>query len=88
MNKSDINDSKGIMIEVNTSTLFKNIPTITNEYIINSHNTYFDLTPFELSIVKEYFQKELGYGYEKEIDTNSPLLTLLIDFSRYYRGSH
>lgn len=43
MNKSEINDAKGIMMEVNTSTLFKNIPTITNEYIIGSHNMYFNL---------------------------------------------
>jgi hypothetical protein len=73
---------------VNTDPFFLNYLEFTNEYIIKSPNSVIEPTFYEMKILNEYFLTDIGFGFDKDINFKSSLVSLLIDFSRYYSNKN
>jgi hypothetical protein len=69
---------------VNNDPFFSNYPNFTNEYIIKSINMKVKPTPYEIKVLNNYFLTDMGFCFDKDINTNSTLVAGYIDFARYY----
>jgi hypothetical protein len=73
---------------VNNSQFFLNYSGFTNDYIVKSTNRVIEPTFHEKKILNEYFLTEIGFGYDKDINFNSCLVSSYLDFSRWYLNNH
>lgn len=69
---------------LNTDPFFLNNEEFTNDYIIKSSNREIEPTFYEKKILNEYFLTDIGFGFDKDINFNSSLTSILIDFARFY----
>lgn len=82
------NNSKNIIPFVNEEPFFLNHPEFTDEYIIKSINCSIDPTFFDKVSLNEYYLKEMGFGFDKDINFNSRLVLFQLDFARWFLNRH
>jgi len=80
--------SKEIKPTVSNESFFINFPTFSNSYIVYSFYSSVHPTYFEQDILNDYFLFDQNFGKEKDINLNSKLVSLLIDFARFYYARH
>ena len=73
---------------VNTDPFFLNNLEFTNDYIIKSSNKDIEPTFYEKKILNEYFLTDIGFGFDKDINFKSSLVSSFIDFARYYSNKN
>ena len=73
---------------VNTDPFFLNNLEFTNDYIIKSSNRDIEPTFYEKKILNEYFLTDIGFGFDKDINFKSSLVSSLLDFARYYSNKN
>ena len=73
---------------LNTDPFFLNYLEFTNDYIIKSSNREIEPTFYEKKILNEYFLTDIGFGFDKDINFKSPLVSSYLDFARYYLNKH
>lgn len=73
---------------LNTDPFFLNYLEFTNDYVIKSTNRKIEPTFYEKKILNEYFLTDIGFGFDKDINFNSSLVSILIDFARYYQNKN
>lgn len=69
---------------LNTDPFFLNYLEFTNDYIIKSSNREIEPTFYEKKILNEYFLTDIGFGFDKDINFKSPLVSSYLDFARWY----
>ena len=69
---------------VNTDPFFLNYLEFTNDYVIKSSNREIEPTFYEKKILNEYFLTDIGFGFDKDINFKSPLVSSYLDFARWY----
>lgn len=77
-----------IMSSSKFEPVFEKVPTIANDYVINSLMKSGKPTSFERNVLYQYIHQELGFGNEKEINYDSQLVRMLVDFSRFYNSQY
>ncbi len=77
-----------MVLPLNTDPFFLNYLEFTNEYIIKSSNRVIEPTFYEKKILNEYFLTDIGFGFDKDINLKSSLVSILIDFARYYQNKN
>ncbi len=82
------NNSKEMVTSLNTDPFFLNNQEFTNEYIIKSSNREIVPTYYEKKILNEYFLTDIGFGFDKDINFKSSLVSSYLDFARYYLNHH
>jgi hypothetical protein len=82
------NSTQDTVPSLNTDPFFLNSQEFTNDYIIKSSNRVTVPTFYEKKILNEYFLTEIGFGYDKDINFNSSLTSILIDFARWYHNKN
>ena len=82
------NNNQNLVPLVNNEPFFLNHPEFTNDYIITSSNRIIEPTFYEKKILNEYFLTEIGFGFDKDINFNSNLVSAYLDFSRWYLSKH
>jgi hypothetical protein len=82
------NNTTDIVPPMNTDPFFLNYLEFTNEYIIKSSNRVIEPTFYEKKILNEYFLTDIGFGFDKDINVKSSLVSILIDFARYYQNKN
>ncbi len=78
------NNNENMVPFENNDSFFLNNSGFTNDYIIKSINRDFKLTPFEEKILNQYILTDIGFGLDKDINFDSPLVKFIIDFARWY----
>jgi hypothetical protein len=80
----NIRTSDNTVPSLNADPFFKNYQDFKNSYIVKS--LYKDITPtfYEMKLFEKYVNEELGFDQSKELNIDSSLLKLIIDYSRYY----
>ena len=75
--------SENTVPSVNTDPFFKNYKEFKYSYIVKS--LYKDISPtfYEMKLFEKYVNEELGFDQSKELNIDSPLIKLIIDYSRY-----
>lgn len=73
---------------MNNDHFFLNNEEITNDYIIKSTNRAIEPTFYEKRILNQYFLTEIGFGFDKDINFNSSLVSSYLDFARWYLDKH
>jgi hypothetical protein len=75
--------SENTVPSMNTDPFFQNYQEFKNSYIIKS--LYKDISPtlYEMKLFEKYVIEELGFDKSKELNIDSPLIKLIIDYSRY-----
>lgn len=73
-----------IVPSVNTEPFFQNSPQFHNSYIVKSLYKEISLSFYERKMFEKYVNEELGFDKSKELNIDSPLIKLIIDYSRYY----
>jgi hypothetical protein len=73
---------------LNTDPFFLNNEEFTNDYIIKSSNREIEPTFYEKKILNEYFLTDIGFGFDKDINFNSSLVSSYLDFARWYLNKH
>jgi hypothetical protein len=69
---------------VNTDPFFKNSQEFKNSYIVKSLYNNISPTFYEMKLFEKYVREELGFDKSKELNTDAPLIKLIIDYSRYH----
>ena len=82
------NNSSDMVPFVNTDPFFLNYLEFTNDYVIKSSNREIEPTFYEKKILNEYFLTDIGFGFDKDINVKSSLVSILIDFARYYQNKN
>ncbi len=82
------NNSKEMVTSLNTDPFFLNNQEFTNEYIVKSSNREIEPTFYEKKILNEYFLTDIGFGFDKDINFKSSLVSSYLDFARYYLNYH
>ncbi len=82
------NNSKEMVTSLNTDPFFLKNQEFTNEYIIKSSNREIEPTFYEKKILNEYFLTDIGFGFDKDINFKSSLVSSYLDFARYYLNHH
>ena len=78
------NNNQNTIPYVNKDSFFQNNSDFTNEYIIKSTNRVTEPTWYEKKILNEYFLTDIGFGFDKDINFNSSLVSSYLDFARWY----
>lgn len=78
------NNNQNIIPSVNNDPFFQNNSEFTNEYIIKCTNRVTEPTWYEKKILNEYFLTDIGFGFDKDINFNSSLVSSYLDFARWY----
>ena len=73
---------------LNTDPFFLNYLEFTNDYIIKSSNREIEPTFYEKRILNEYFLTDIGFGFDKDINFKSSLVSSYLDFARWYMNKH
>ena len=87
-NRFKNNISADTVPSLNTDPFFLNYLEFTNDYVIKSTNRKIEPTFYEKKILNEYFLTDIGFGFDKDINFNSSLVSILIDFARYYQNKN
>jgi hypothetical protein len=82
------NNDENIVPFENNDSFFQNNSGFTNDYIIKSINNDIELTFFEKKLLNQYILTDIGFGFDKDINFNSPLVRFMIDFARWYLEKH
>lgn len=82
------NNSKEMVPSLNTDPFFLNNHEFTNEYIIKSSNREVEPIFYEKKILNEYFLTDIGFGFDKDINFKSSLVSSYLDFARFYLNNH
>jgi hypothetical protein len=82
------NNSQDMVPPLNTDPFFLYNQEFTNDYIIKSLNREIEPTFYEQKILNEYFLTGIGFGFDKDINFNSSLTSILIDFARFYQNKN
>jgi hypothetical protein len=77
-----------MVLSLNTDPFFLNYLEFTNDYIIKSSNREIEPTFYEKKILNEYFLTDIGFGFEKDINFKSSLVSSYLDFARWYLNKH
>ncbi len=83
-NRFKNNISADTVPSLNTDPFFLNYLEFTNDYIIKSSNREIEPTFYEKKILNEYFLTDIGFGFDKDINFKSPLVSSYLDFARWY----
>lgn len=83
-----INNTPKRITSLNTDPFFLNYLEFTNDYVIKSTNRKIEPTFYEKKILNEYFLTEIGFGFDKDINFNSNLVSSYLDFARWYLNKH
>lgn len=78
------NNNQNTIPYVNNDPFFQNNLEFTNEYIIKCTNRVIEPTWCEKKILNEYFLTDIGFGFDKDINFNSSLVSSYLDFARWY----
>jgi hypothetical protein len=78
------NSNQDIIPSVNNDQFFQNNSEFTNEYIIKCTNRVIEPTWYEKKILNEYFLTDIGFGFDKDINFKSSLVSSYLDFARWY----
>jgi hypothetical protein len=73
-----------IVPSVNTEPFFQNSPQFHNSYIVKSLYKEISLSFYERKMFEKYVNEELGFDKSKELNIDSPLIKLIIDYTRYH----
>jgi hypothetical protein len=73
-----------IVPSLNTEPFFQNSPQFHNSYIVKSLYKEISLSFYERKMFEKYVNEELGFDKSKELNIDSPLIKLIIDYTRYY----
>jgi len=57
---------------------------VTSKFGVLDANRVIEPTFYEKKILNEYFLTDIGFGFDKDINFKSSLVSILIDFARYY----
>ena len=87
-NRLKNNISTDTVPSLNTDPFFLNYLEFTNDYIIKSSNREIEPTFYEKKILNEYFLTDIGFGFDKDINFKSPLISSYLDFARWYLNKH
>lgn len=82
------NNSPDTVPSLNTDPFFLNYLEFTNDYIIKSSNREIEPTFYEKRILNEYFLTDIGFGFDKDINFKSSLVSSYLDFARWYLNKH
>jgi hypothetical protein len=82
------NNSPDTVPSLNTDPFFLNYLEFTDDYIIKSSNREIKPTFYEKKILNEYFLTDIGFGFDKDINFKSPLVSSYLDFARWYLNKH
>lgn len=82
------NNTSDMVSHLNTDPFFLNNEEFTNDYIIKSSNRKIEPTFYEKRILNEYFLTDIGFGFDKDINFNSSLVSSYLDFARWYLNKH
>ena len=82
------NNSSDTVPFLNTDPFFLNYLEFTNDYIIKSSNREIEPTFYEKKILNEYFLTDIGFGFDKDINFKSTLVSSYLDFARWYLNKH
>jgi len=76
--------SESMVPFVNTEPFFQNSREFNDSYIVKS--IFKDICPtyYEMKLFEKYVNEELGFDKSKELNIDSPLIKLIIDYTRYY----
>jgi hypothetical protein len=77
-----------MILSLNTDPFFLNYLEFTNDYIIKSSNREIEPTFYEKKILNEYFLTDIGFGFDKDINFKSSLVSSYLDFARWYLNKH
>jgi hypothetical protein len=77
-----------MVLSLNTDPFFLNYLEFTNDYIIKSSNREIEPTFYEKKILNEYFLTDIGFGFDKDINFKSSLVSSYLDFARWYLNKH
>jgi hypothetical protein len=75
--------SENTVPSMNTDPFFQNYQEFKNVYIIKSLYKDISLTFYEMKLFEKYVNEELGFDKSKVLNIDSPLIKLIIDYSRY-----
>jgi len=78
------NNTSNTVTPLNNDPFFLNNLEFTNDYIIKSSNRKIEPTFYEKKILNEYFLTDLGFGFDKDINFKSSLVSSYLDFARWY----
>ena len=82
------NNTLDTVPSLNTDPFFLNYLEFTNDYIIKSSNSEVEPTFYEKKILNEYFLTDIGFGFDKDINFKSSLVSSYLDFARWYLNKH
>jgi hypothetical protein len=82
------NNNQNTIPYVNNDPFFINHSEFPNEYIIKCTNRVIEPTFYEKKILNEYFLTDIGFGFDKDINFNSSLVSSYLDFARWYLTKH
>ena len=88
LNRIKYNISIDTVPSLNTDPFFLNYLEFTNDYIIKSSNSEVEPTFYEKKILNEYFLTDIGFGFDKDINFKSSLVSSYLDFARWYLNKH
>jgi hypothetical protein len=88
LNRFKNNISTDTVPSLNTDPFFLNYLEFTNDYIIKSSNREIEPTFYEKRILNEYFLTDIGFGFDKDINFKSTLVSSYLDFARWYLNKH
>ncbi len=88
LNRFKNNISTDTIPSLNTDPFFLNYLEFTNDYVIKSSNRDIEPTFYEKKILNEYFLTDIGFGFDKDINFKSPLVSSYLDFARWYLNKH
>jgi hypothetical protein len=72
-----------IVPSVNTERFFQNSPQFHNSYIVKSLYKDISLSFYERKMIEKYVNEELGFDRSNQLNFDSHLIKLIIDYSRY-----
>ena len=78
------NNTPDRVTSLNTDPFFLNNQEFTNDYIIKSSSREIEPTFYEKKILNEYFLTDIGFGFDKDINFKSSLVSSYLDFARFY----
>lgn len=65
-------------------SFFLNSPNISNSHIIKTFDRKFLVTPFEESILYDYYLKYQNWGMHRNLNLESKHILSNVDFARFY----
>lgn len=83
-----INNNSNSNTPLNTDSFFLNNEEFTFDYIIKSSNREIEPTFYEKKLLNEYFLTDIGFGFDKDINYKSSLVSSYLDFARWYLNNH